>query len=97
MNFGAIGTIVGHELIHAFDDQGSQFDENGNLKNWWHKKTLDAFVEKTKCFIETYNSIKVEEIDEYVSRKNKAFPTRHVVHGHLVCIVSLYKCGSGGF
>ncbi|XP_044752118.1 neprilysin-2-like isoform X1 [Coccinella septempunctata] len=67
LNFGAIGTIVGHEIIHAFDDQGSQFDEDGNLRSWWNQDTLDAFAEKAKCFIETFNSIRVEEVDENVS------------------------------
>ncbi|XP_045472606.1 neprilysin-2-like [Harmonia axyridis] len=67
LNFGSIGIIVGHEIVHAFDDQGSQFDENGNLKSWWDRETLESFTEKAKCFIQTFSSIKIEEIGENVS------------------------------
>jgi putative endopeptidase len=47
VNYGAIGTIIGHEMTHGFDDQGAQFDKDGNLKNWWSKKDSFEFVRRT--------------------------------------------------
>ncbi|KAL3283408.1 hypothetical protein HHI36_006553 [Cryptolaemus montrouzieri] len=67
LNYGAIGSIVGHEIVHAFDDQGSQFDKDGNLRNWWEEETKEAFVEKTKCFIQKFNNMRVIEIGQNVS------------------------------
>ncbi|XP_031624071.1 endothelin-converting enzyme homolog [Contarinia nasturtii] len=55
MNFGGVGSIVGHEVTHAFDDQGREFDKHGNLNEWWNNKTLEYFKERTNCFIEQYN------------------------------------------
>lgn len=46
-NLGGIGMVVGHELTHAFDENGAQFDENGNLNNWWTEKDLEAFHQRT--------------------------------------------------
>jgi putative endopeptidase len=39
VNYGAIGAVIGHELTHGFDDQGRQFDAQGNLRDWWTEKT----------------------------------------------------------
>jgi putative endopeptidase len=54
VNLGAIGMIVGHELTHGFDDQGSQFDAVGNLTNWWEPATLAQFQTRTWCVIDQY-------------------------------------------
>jgi neprilysin len=56
MNYGAIGAIIGHEITHGFDDQGRQFDSNGNLVDWWEKATADAYVEKSQCIIDQYGN-----------------------------------------
>jgi neprilysin len=56
MNYGAIGSIIGHEITHGFDDQGKQFDENGNLVDWWDSKTTEAYLEKARCIIEQYGN-----------------------------------------
>jgi len=55
-NYGAIGAVIGHELSHAFDDQGSQFDENGNLNNWWTDEDKKRFQEKTAQLVRQYNA-----------------------------------------
>jgi putative endopeptidase len=53
-NLGGIGLVIGHELIHAFDDQGAQFDADGNLKSWWPKDDLGKFADKAKCVAGEY-------------------------------------------
>ena len=53
-NMGGIGMVIGHELTHGFDDQGAQFDEQGNLKNWWAKDDLAKFEDKGKCVVDQY-------------------------------------------
>jgi len=53
-NFGAIGSVIGHEIIHGFDDQGRLFDENGYLKNWWQPESEKKYIEQTKKIGEIY-------------------------------------------
>ncbi|CAK8671256.1 unnamed protein product [Clavelina lepadiformis] len=59
INFGGIGIVVGHELTHGFDDQGRQYDLNGNLNDWWEENTLKEFKKKAECMIEQYNDYDV--------------------------------------
>jgi putative endopeptidase len=59
VNLGAVGMVVGHELTHGFDDEGSQYDAQGNLKNWWQAATGDRFKEKTACLEQRYNGYEV--------------------------------------
>ncbi|MCA9618764.1 MAG: M13 family metallopeptidase [Myxococcales bacterium] len=59
VNMGAMGMVVGHELTHGFDDQGSQFDAKGNLSSWWEPATRDQFVAKTKCVEDEYAAFEV--------------------------------------
>lgn len=66
MNYGAIGSILGHELTHGFDDSGRHYDKNGNMVQWWTNQTINEYVNRTKCFVEQYNSFIVPEIDEKV-------------------------------
>lgn len=54
MNFGAIGSVIGHEITHALDDR--EFDLNGNLNDWWQTATKELYSEKTKCIIEQYGN-----------------------------------------
>ena len=56
MNFGGIGAVVGHELTHGFDDQGRQFDLDGNLNDWWKPADADEFKKRTKCVVDEYGS-----------------------------------------
>jgi len=55
INYGAIGAVMGHELSHGFDDQGSQYDASGKLNNWWTADDLTAFKSKAKCFADEYS------------------------------------------
>jgi putative endopeptidase len=54
-NYGGIGAVIGHEMSHGFDDQGSQFDADGNLHDWFTKADHDKFAEKTKALVAQYN------------------------------------------
>lgn len=58
-NYGAIGMVMGHELTHGFDDQGSQYDGNGNLTNWWSETSSKNFQERTACVVNQYNDYTV--------------------------------------
>lgn len=61
-NYGAIGFVIGHELTHGFDDQGAQFDGNGNLRNWWTPQDLKAFKQATDCIVTQYSNYKVNSL-----------------------------------
>ena len=58
-NYGAIGVVIGHEMTHGFDDQGCQFDKDGNLVNWWTAEDKKAFDARTKVMEEAFNKIEV--------------------------------------
>jgi len=55
-NYGDTGGTIGHELTHGFDDEGSQFDAKGNLKDWWTKEDREKFDARTKCVDDRYSS-----------------------------------------
>jgi neprilysin len=61
LNFGAIGSVIGHEITHGFDDIGRQFDKEGNNINWWDYETDNKFTEKAKCMIDQYSGYVVQE------------------------------------
>jgi putative endopeptidase len=56
-NYGGIGAVIGHEIGHGFDDQGSRFDGDGSLRDWWTDDDRAAFEERTKNLIEQYNEL----------------------------------------
>jgi endothelin-converting enzyme/putative endopeptidase len=56
VNYGAIGSVMGHELTHGFDDQGRQFDGQGNLRNWWTPEDVKEFETRAECFIKEYSA-----------------------------------------
>jgi putative endopeptidase len=56
-NYGAIGSVIGHEIGHGFDDQGSKFDGTGKLHDWWEASDRAAFEERTKALIEQYDAL----------------------------------------
>ena len=59
INYGAIGTVIGHELTHGFDRNGCQFDGKGNVHNWWTKKDLRAFKKRTLLMIKYFNKLPI--------------------------------------
>jgi predicted metalloendopeptidase len=59
VNYGAIGVVIGHEMGHGFDDQGSKFDADGNLKNWWTDQDRAKFEARAACVVNQFDSIDV--------------------------------------
>lgn len=55
VNYGGIGAVIGHEMGHGFDDQGSKYDADGNLKNWWTEQDLSEFKKRSAQLVEQYN------------------------------------------
>ena len=59
VNYGAIGVVIGHEMTHGFDDQGRQFDKDGNMNNWWTDEDSEAFKARTDILVEQFNKVEV--------------------------------------
>ena len=64
MNYGSIGWVIGHEITHGFDDQGRQYNFEGNLDNWWELETFFKFLNKTHCIIQQYGNYSVPELGD---------------------------------
>lgn len=60
-NYGGMGSVIGHEMTHGFDDEGRQFDSTGNLANWWTDVDMKAFTERAQCVIDQFSSFEVEK------------------------------------
>lgn len=60
INYGAIGGVIGHEITHGFDDSGSRYDADGNLKMWWTTEDRAKFDERTACVIKQFNEYEVQ-------------------------------------
>jgi putative endopeptidase len=58
-NYGGIGVVIGHELTHGFDDQGCQFDAEGNMSNWWTPEDAEAFAKLTNGLVEQFSAVEV--------------------------------------
>ena len=59
VNYGAIGVVIGHEMTHGFDDQGRQFDKDGNMNNWWTDEDAVAFQSRTDVLVEQFNKVEI--------------------------------------
>ncbi|MEI9983744.1 MAG: M13-type metalloendopeptidase [Aliidongia sp.] len=59
INYGSIGATIGHEMTHGFDDEGRQFDAQGNLKDWWSKDDARKFTARTSCLVAEYGGFDV--------------------------------------
>jgi putative endopeptidase len=60
INYGAIGGVIGHEITHGFDDQGSRFDSEGNLKMWWTTQDREKFEERAECLVKQWDGYEVQ-------------------------------------
>lgn len=63
-NYGGIGAVIGHEIGHGFDDQGSRYDGDGNLSNWWSDQDRAEFEKRTSKLIEQFNELAPEEVPD---------------------------------
>ena len=61
VNYGAIGVVIGHEMTHGFDDQGRQFDKEGNLNDWWLPEDAEKFAAKSQVLVDLFDSIVVKD------------------------------------
>lgn len=84
LNFGAMGVVMGHELTHAFDDQGREYDKEGNLHKWWKNSTSWNFVERIQCFIYQYSNYSIEGVNVSLNSP------RGKRSGNLFIILSLF-------
>jgi putative endopeptidase len=60
VNYGAIGVVIGHEMTHGFDDQGRQFDKDGNLNDWWTAEDTEAFNKRADVLVAQYDAIEIQ-------------------------------------
>ena len=94
-NYGAMGAVMGHELSHAFDDQGSQYDKHGNLNNWWSSKSQKGFSTLKQCFIDQYSAYtlhghNVSAVILY--QQTKRYTSGKVVYWHIRLLN--FDCGN---
>ena len=64
--FPGIGTVIGHEITHGFDDTGRQFDKDGNRIPWWTESTIDKFNERKTCIVDQYSNYILSQINMQV-------------------------------
>ncbi|MEY4263105.1 MAG: hypothetical protein RLY88_813 [Actinomycetota bacterium] len=64
VNFGAIGAVIGHEIGHGFDDQGSKYDGDGALQSWWTDADRTAFEKRTRALIDQFNELSPKQLDD---------------------------------
>ncbi|TKR86509.1 hypothetical protein L596_011091 [Steinernema carpocapsae] len=67
VTYAMVGAVVGHEVSHAFDDQGGRYDELGNLHDWWDAETAHKFFEKVECFARQYDAVRVDEVGVHLN------------------------------
>ncbi|ORX98904.1 zincin, partial [Basidiobolus meristosporus CBS 931.73] len=84
LNYGAIGSIVGHELTHGYDNKGSMFDKFGMQRQWWDDDTINAFSEKTQCLVDQYSKLKVR-----INKKDHAINPKLTL-GENIAVIEAY-------
>ncbi|GFQ90856.1 endothelin-converting enzyme homolog [Trichonephila clavata] len=67
INYGSLGSILGHEFTHAFDNAGSLYDEDGNYRMWWTEQSWKSYKEKTQCFVDQYNEFYEPKVDSLLN------------------------------
>ncbi|CAF1090903.1 unnamed protein product [Adineta steineri] len=67
LNYGGIGSVIGHEITHGFDSEGMKYNMNGNKIPWWTNETIEAFDERKKCIIEQYNNYTLSQINRQLN------------------------------
>ncbi|XP_071545474.1 membrane metallo-endopeptidase-like 1 [Panulirus ornatus] len=66
LNYGSLGVVVGHELVHGFDNHGKRYDKHGNVSQWWSEEMAEQFTERAACFVEQYSQYPIEMVGKNV-------------------------------
>ena len=77
-NYGGIGAVIGHEIGHGFDDQGSKYDGDGNLKDWWTQTDREKFDKLTHSLIDQYDQFTPQDVADKYTAQGKADQMPHV-------------------
>ena len=93
-NYGAIGVVIGHEMTHGFDDQGRQFDSDGNLTDWWTEDDADNFVARTGKYADFFSAIKV--LPDLNANGQLTLGENLADHGGLQVAFNAYKNATAG-
>ena len=88
-NYGAIGVVIGHEMTHGFDDEGRQFDKNGNLQEWWAKGDAEKFIQRVRPLAEFFNNIDV--LDDLKANGELTLGENLADHGGLQVAFQAFK------
>lgn len=88
-NYGAIGVVIGHEMTHGFDDEGRQFDKDGNLHEWWAKEDADRFVERVTPLADFFSQINV--LDDLKANGQLTLGENLADHGGLQVAYQAFK------
>ena len=67
MNYAGFGFLAGHEITHGFDDEGRQFDKDGNLLDWWAPTTKAEYLRRAQCIVDQYSNYTVKDVGIKVS------------------------------
>lgn len=89
INYGAIGVVIGHEMTHGFDDQGAQYDKDGNLNNWWAESDFAAFNKRTDMMADFYD--KIEVLPGMMANGRLTLGENMADHGGLMVAHQAYK------
>lgn len=63
LNYGGIGAVIGHEIIHGFDNKGLQFDKSGEIADWWSKESKAEFNNRAQCLVEQYGNFSYPDLN----------------------------------
>ncbi|HEX2920111.1 MAG TPA: M13 family metallopeptidase [Bacteroidales bacterium] len=94
VNYGGVGMVIGHEMLHGFDNSGRQFDKDGNLRDWWTKEDSEAFVKRTAGLIEQYNGYEV--LDSTYVNGTLTLGENIADLGGMIIALNAYKLSLGG-
>ena len=89
LNFGGIGVVIGHEITHGFDDKGKQFDEQGNINQWWDTSSSTSFRDKAMCIINQYSQFLVAEAGTALNGLNTQVEISVLLHASK-CVPKLH-------
>ena len=98
LNYGGIGSIIGHEITHGFDDQGAQYDSTGSVVNWWKPETAENFRKKAQCIIWQYGNYTVKQVNMTINGRhtqgeniadNGGFKEAYIAYGKICFLPKL--------